>query len=221
VAFTNRLLVQSLGGDPVQSDGQTPRSESAQSVRDHVRHRFQALSEHLRAQRQTAEAGIIRAEGDDPGSLQEAAAGDQGSATIEESSAQPRVLVLQRELLPDLPLVASLARAGLDVIGPFNRVSQARTWIESNRPAAAVLDIALWDGTSFDLAGEFQRREVPFLFYTSWDDPEAIPLELREMPFLEKPIHFALVARLLSKMVAGGQVTEIERGDDQNFTEEQ
>ncbi|WP_048709671.1 response regulator [Microvirga massiliensis] len=129
--------------------------------------------------------------------------------------------MLQRELLPNLPLVASLARLGLDVAGPFNRVSQARTWIESNRPDAAVLDIALWDGTSFDLADELQRREVPFLFYTSWDDLAAIPLELREMPFLEKPVHLALVAKLLSKMIADGQVIETRREDDQNLPEDQ
>jgi hypothetical protein len=209
------------GGDPVQSDDQTANFENAERVREHIRQKFQALCEHQRAKQQSAEAGITNAEGDDTGLPSKVAVGDQGSATIDESSRQPRVLVLQRELLPNLPLLASIARAGFDVVGPFNQVSQARTWIESNRPAAAVLDIALWDDTSFDLAGDLQRRTVPFLFYTSWDDLELIPLALREMPFLEKPIHFALVARLLSKMITGGQVTEIERNDDQNFTEDQ
>jgi hypothetical protein len=78
-----------------------------------------------------------------------ATSGDYGAAANHESWPQPRVLVLQRELLPNLSLMTSLARAGLEVVGPFNRVSQALAWIESNRPDAAVLDIALWDGASF------------------------------------------------------------------------
>jgi DNA-binding response OmpR family regulator len=117
--------------------------------------------------------------------------------------------------------VASIARAGFDIVGPFNRVSQALDWIENDHPDAAVLDIALWDGVSFDLAGELQRRKVPFLFYTSWDSLEVIPLELRDMPFLEKPIHLVLVAKLLSKMITGGQVLEVHREGDPEFSEDQ
>jgi hypothetical protein len=78
-----------------------------------------------------------------------ASAGDCGTPANDEVCPRPRVLVLQRDLLPNLSLMTSLARAGLDVVGPFTRVAQARTWIESNRPDAAVLDIALWDGASF------------------------------------------------------------------------
>ena len=78
-----------------------------------------------------------------------ATAGDYGAAANDAAWPQPRVLVLQRELLSNLSLVTSITRTGLEVVGPFTRVSQARTWIESNRPDAAVLDIALWDGASF------------------------------------------------------------------------
>jgi hypothetical protein len=206
----------------VQSDGQTPDSENAQWLRDHVRKRLQALSEHLHAKRQSsphgAEAGITKPEEDDSGSPSKTAAGDHGPVATEGSRSQPRVLVLQRELLPDLPLVASIARAGLEVVGPFNKVSEAFDWIANDRPDAAVLDIALWDGVSFDLAGELHRRKIPFLFYTSWDDTELIPIELREMPFLEKPIHLVLVARLLSKMIKRGQVLEGQEEDDSHWS---
>ena len=134
--------------------------------------------------------------------------------------ASPRVLVLQNELLSNLPLAASIARAGFDVIGPFDRVSQSYEWIENERPDAAVLDIALQDGISFSLATELVRRRIPFLFYTSWGDPELIPLEFREMPFLERPIHFALVAKLLSKMIEGRQVLEVHAQGDLELAED-
>ena len=99
-----------------------------------------------------AQAGTIKRRQEEDGSKEpsRAAASDQGSAATDEAPTQPRVLVLQRDLLPNLPLVASIARVGLDVAGPFNRVSQARTWIETNRPAAAVLDIVLWDGSRLE-----------------------------------------------------------------------
>ena len=207
---------------------QTSFSQVAKRVREFIRNRLQTLTEHLRAMRQVrlsqAQAGTIKRRQEEDGSKEpsRAAASDQGSAANDEVCPQPRVLVLQRDLLPNLPLVASIARAGFNVVGPFNRVSQALDWIESNRPDAAVLDITLWDGASFDLvADELQRRKVPFLFYTSWDDLEAIPLGLREMPFLEKPIHLVLVAKLLSKMITDGQILEVQREDDQNFTTDQ
>jgi hypothetical protein len=57
VAFTGRLLVQPLRGDPVQSDGQTSNSESTERVRDHVRTRLQALNEHLHAKLQSQRSG--------------------------------------------------------------------------------------------------------------------------------------------------------------------
>jgi DNA-binding NtrC family response regulator len=143
-----------------------------------------------------------------------ATAGDYGAAANDTSWPQPRVLVLQRELLPNLSLMTSITRAGLDVVGPFTRVSQARTWIESNRPDAAVLDVALWDGLAFDLAGVLIRRGIPLLFYTSWTDTSLIPVELRTMPFLEKPVHLVLVAKLLTRMIMDGQVLEVQEDED-------
>ena len=122
--------------------------------------------------------------------------------------------VLQRELLPDLSLAASIAGSGFDFVGPFNTVSHAFKRIENERPDAAILDIELRDGTTFDLAAELLRRKIPFLFYTSWDDAEAIPIGLRELPFLEKPVHFVLVAKVLRKLVEDGQVLEVDGDED-------
>jgi two-component SAPR family response regulator len=148
------------------------------------------------------------------------AAADHGAAANDVSRAQPRVLVLQTELLPNLPLVASIARAGFEVVGPLNRISQALTRLEDDPPDAVILDIALRDGISFNLARELLRRKIPFLFYTSWGDMELIPPELREMPLLEKPMHFVLVAKLLAKMIKDGQVLEARREEDPDPAEE-
>ena len=150
--------------------------------------------------------------------LWKATAGDYGGAANDAAWPQPRILVLQRELLPNLSLVTSITRAGLEVVGPFTRIAQARTWIESNRPDAAVLDVALWDGLAFDLAGVLIRRGIPILFYTSWTDTSLIPVELRTMPFLEKPVHLVLVARLLTRMIADGQIFEVPKQEDSDWS---
>jgi DNA-binding LytR/AlgR family response regulator len=147
-----------------------------------------------------------------------ATAGDHGAAANDTSWPQPLILVLQRELLPNLSLLTLITRAGLEVVGPFTRVSQARTWIESNRPDAAVLDVVLWDSLAFDLAGALTRRGIPILFYTSWTDTSLIPAELRAMPFLEKPVHLVLVARLLTRMIADGQVLEVQAEEDSDWS---
>ena len=70
-------------------------------------------------------------------------------------------------------------------------------------------------GTAFfNLAGVLIRRGIPILFYTSWTDTSLIPVELRTMPFLEKPVHLVLVAKLLARMIADGQVLEIQAEKD-------
>jgi two-component SAPR family response regulator len=147
-------------------------------------------------------------------------AADRSAAATEVARAQPRVLVLQTELLPNLPLVASLARAGLEVVGSLNRISQALQCLENDPPDAAILDIALRDGVSFNLARELLRRRIPFLFYTSWGDMELIPQQLRDMPLLEKPVHFVLVAKLLSRMIQDGQVLEAYQEEDRDSAED-
>lgn len=115
-------------------------------------------------------------------------------------SAEPWVLLVQNDLWPDGMLSASLEEGGIRVAGPFNKVCEASEWLRSNTPLAAVLDVALWDGASFDLAHELRRRNVPFLFFTCWTDTEQIPCELREMTFLKKPTQTALVTRLVSQL---------------------
>jgi DNA-binding NtrC family response regulator len=147
-----------------------------------------------------------------------ATAGDHGAAANDATWPQCRILVLQRDLLPNLSLLTSITRAGLEVVGPFTRVAQARTWIESHRPDAAVLDVALWDGLAFDLAGALLRWGIPILFYTSWTDTGLIPGELRAMPFLEKPMHLVLVAKLLTRMIADGQVLEVQAKEDADWS---
>ncbi|WP_156312714.1 hypothetical protein [Microvirga massiliensis] len=145
---------------------------------------------------------------------------DYGKPANDESTSQPRILVLQRELVPNLSLISSIAGAGFDPVGPFNKVSRAISWLGRELPDAAILDTELKDGACFDLANEFLRERIPFLFYTSRSDRDRIPTKMRNLPFLEKPTHFVLVTKLLSKLHRDGQVLEAESEDDVELLED-
>jgi DNA-binding NtrC family response regulator len=112
---------------------------------------------------------------------------------------RPCVLTLQSDPSPDL--AALVASQGYEVVGPFDSLSQARDWLDSDTPEAAILDLTLRDGGCSDLAREFRQRGVPFLFYTAWDDFEQIPVELCDDIFVERPHHLDLTPGLLARMV--------------------
>jgi hypothetical protein len=186
----------------VQHHDQTPSSETAMRLHEYLRNRLQVLSNHLSTEQAAFEKHVSwRHEATVSWHLTR----DHAPSANDGSRVQPRVLVLQTELHPDLALIASIARVGVDIVGPLCELSQAWKWIEkTERFDAAILDITLQDGIAFDLASELLRRKIPFLFYTPVNQAELIPTELREMPFLEKPVHFVLVAKLLSKMITDG-----------------
>ena len=99
------------------------------------------------------------------------------------------------------------ARHGFDIGGPFNKLAHAFTWLEIEIPDAAILDIALLDGVSFDLALELRRKNIPVIFYSSWREIFPVPDELKGVPFLEKPVHSVLVPMLLSSVIVGHSTT--------------
>jgi hypothetical protein len=104
---------------------------------------------------------------------------------------RPCVLILQSDPSPDLG--ALLAPQGYEIAGPFDSLSQASDWLDRDTPTAAILDVTLHDGGCSDLAYELHQRDVPFLFYTSWDSTERIPVELRDEIFVERPYHLDLI----------------------------
>jgi DNA-binding response OmpR family regulator len=121
------------------------------------------------------------------------------TAELPNDQVRPCVLVVQCS--PALDLMADPTQATYEVAGPFISLSRARDWLDADTPDAAILDITVRDGECFELARELRRRGVPFLFYTTWDHIEQIPIEFREDPFLQKPDHSMLIPKLLARMV--------------------
>jgi DNA-binding NtrC family response regulator len=111
------------------------------------------------------------------------------------------VLVLQNDLSPHRDLIDPLMDGGYALAGPFTSLSEANDWTKQETPDAAILDIGLSDGISFELARSLKHKEIPVLFYTSWKTVDPVPLELGDVPFLQKPVHASRIPKLLSQAI--------------------
>ena len=59
----------------------------------------------------------------------------------------------------------------------------------------AVLDIEVRDGQSFAVARKLKESEIPFIF-VSGNDSRSVPEDLKDVPFLSKPVATGRVVRL-------------------------
>jgi DNA-binding response OmpR family regulator len=142
------------------------------------------------------------------------ASGEQEPSADDGSRPEFRALLLQDERFPNLSLVQAIAEVGFVLIGPLTDIAQAIEWVERDRPDIVILDMALSDGVSFELADELHRRNIPFLFYTSWRDSNVHPVDLEGISLIGKPLGSALVVKLLSNIIKGRQAVETCPHDD-------
>ncbi len=113
---------------------------------------------------------------------------------------QLRCMIVEDQALIGMSLEASLEEAGFSVAGPFMSSAEALRWLENNVPQLAVLDIMLKDGTSLDVARELKRRGVPFAIYSGLPPKAECPLELKDAPWLEKPVSREILIRTLGSL---------------------
>lgn len=97
------------------------------------------------------------------------------------------VLIVEDDYYLAFDTAEALRGAGAGVMGPFPTEEKAMAAIRQERPTAAVLDINLGNGPSFDLARLLKERGVPFLFLTGYDE-EIIPPDLGDTLRLQKPV---------------------------------
>ncbi|SFQ07931.1 Response regulator receiver domain-containing protein [Mesorhizobium sp. NFR06] len=114
-----------------------------------------------------------------------------------------RVLVVEDEWLIADDSAATLRRAGHQVVGPAPSVKAALECLSRHEINAALLDVQLFDETSFRIADQLQDRNIPFAFVTGCDDSK-LPVRYAKVPVLQKPVlpHSLLemIAQLASKI---------------------
>lgn len=98
-----------------------------------------------------------------------------------------RILVVEDDYYLATDQKALLERQGAEVLGPFGRDNEAQALVAAQRIDAALIDINLGTGPSFDLARVLHGRGIPFVFVTGYDAAQ-IPADLAEAPRIEKPV---------------------------------
>jgi CheY-like chemotaxis protein len=113
------------------------------------------------------------------------------------------ILVVEDEYMLADDLRDELESAGAIVLGPASDVASALALLAAEPQIdGAILDINLAGQTSFAVADELLRREVPFLFTTGYDR-HAIPDRYQHLPRCEKPIRTAFIRDAIGRVIHG------------------
>lgn len=119
------------------------------------------------------------------------------------TSSQPglhgrRVLVVEDDYYLASDSCDWLQQAGATVVGPVGNAEQVRALLTEQSIDAAMIDINLGGGPTFDVAASLCSQGIPFVFTTGYDQA-TIPPEYSRVPRLEKPFSGRdLVAALAS-----------------------
>lgn len=116
-----------------------------------------------------------------------------------------RILVLEDDYYLASDAQALLEGVGARVVGPFGRACREADIPDAGALDAAIVDINLGRGPSFDFARLLADRGVPFVFVTGYD-AAVLPDDLAHRPRLQKPVRdrdlVAALAGLLAPTVA-------------------
>jgi DNA-binding response OmpR family regulator len=111
-------------------------------------------------------------------------------------------MIVEDQALIGLSLEAYLEENGFAVAGPFVTSTDALQWLSTQTPHLALLDVMLDDGSSVKVASCLKERGVPFAVYSGLKPERESPPEFRNVPWLEKPMSRAALARVLSDLQA-------------------
>ncbi len=100
---------------------------------------------------------------------------------------ETQVLVVEDEPLIAMDLEDLLLTRGYEVVGPFSTATAALESLALKQPQTALLDIYLFNGTSFDVARELKRRGISFAFMTGLVAPDLLPPDLAGSRIILKP----------------------------------
>jgi len=113
-------------------------------------------------------------------------------------------MIVEDQALIGMSLEAFLEDAGFEVAGTFMSNAQAMQWLESDVPDVAILDIMLRDGTSLEIARALKARGVPFAVYSGLAPKADCPLELKNVPWLEKPVSRETLLDVVGQLTGSG-----------------
>lgn len=123
-----------------------------------------------------------------------------------------RVLVVEDRYVIAADMCDEVSRMGGEVVGPSASVIRACELLAVETVEFALLDVNL-DGTPvFPVAEMLERRGVPFIFLTGYDD-FILPDEWRDRPRLSKPVSSRRLQDEVVKVLSGSALGEVASAD--------
>lgn len=110
------------------------------------------------------------------------------------------ILVVEDEPIIAIALQDMLEELGYRVVGPASRLASARTMVETERFDAAILDVNVGDGDSYDLARMLRARGIPYIFATGYGR-QGLEAGHEEVAVLQKPYHEGQLAHALDALL--------------------
>lgn len=112
-----------------------------------------------------------------------------------------RILLVEDDFFQAREVKALLAQAGAEIVGPTGRAEEVPALLRGKRLDAALIDINLGTGPSYETAYMLRQARVPFAFITGYDQG-AIPPDFAKVPCLSKPVRGWQVIELALMLLA-------------------
>lgn len=97
------------------------------------------------------------------------------------------ILLIEDQSLIALDTEAMLHELGASTVETLAAVEPALSWLDHNRPHAAVLDINLGTTSSFAIAEKLAQHSIPFIFTTGYGEDAAVPAQFSGILIVAKP----------------------------------
>jgi DNA-binding response OmpR family regulator len=111
-----------------------------------------------------------------------------------------RILILEDEISIALDLREEFSARGHSVVGLTGTVEEGLRLARCEALDAAVLDVDLHGRTSYPVADELKRRNIPFVFVTAYDMPDVSPYD--NVLVLRKPVDYRALFDALPEFAA-------------------
>ncbi len=112
-----------------------------------------------------------------------------------------RILLAEDEPLIVMELTQIIEEAGGVVAGSARSRQEALTLAEEGKLDAALLDVRLRDGTTFEAAAKLAARGIPFLFCTADNEEPSQFVQWPDAPIISKPHTPSIVVDTLSLLL--------------------
>jgi light-regulated signal transduction histidine kinase (bacteriophytochrome)/ActR/RegA family two-component response regulator len=111
-----------------------------------------------------------------------------------------RILLVEDQLVIALDAETMLNAKGAAEVETVSSVDEALAAIERRAPDVAILDIHLGMDTSWPVAEELDRRQIPFIVASGYGDLAAVPGAWTSAPIIRKPYDAEAIVTALRKV---------------------